>query len=324
MSVICSKCGQDAVYLRRYTSERLCKACLVQTTVDRVRKTINRNKMLEANDRIVVAISGGKDSAVLLDVMHRIERNYPGSELVPLTIDEGIKGYRDEALSAARKLAETLGLKLEVRSFHDMFDMALDDIVNTRDESKPLGACSYCGVLRRRAINTAALELRADVVATGHNMDDEAQTVMMNIMRGDGRRIGRTNKPRSSAIQGFIPRIKPIIELSERDVVAYAHHLNLPYHDIPCPYAVEACRNDIRLFLNEMEHKRPGTLTAILRSGESISDALLQEPKKYVTSTCLQCGSPTAADTCKACKLLDEISSRELSDKNGPKTRGST
>ncbi len=320
MSVICSKCGQDAVYLRRYTAERLCKACLVQTTADRVRKTINRNKMLEANDRIIIAVSGGKDSAVLLDIMHRIERNYPGSELIPLTIDEGIKGYRDESLGAARKLTEVLGLKLEVRSFHDMFGMALDEIVNTRAEGKPLGACSYCGVLRRRAINTAALELQADVVATGHNMDDEAQTVVMNIMRGDGLRIGRTNRPRSSAIQGFIPRIKPIIELSERDVVAYAHHLNLPYHDIPCPYASEAYRNDIRLFLNEMEHKRPGTLTAILRSGESISEALLQKPRKRVTSTCSQCGFPTTADICKACKLLNEISSRELHNKNGPKT----
>jgi len=323
MSAICSKCGQDAVYLRRYTAERLCKSCLAQTTIDRVRRTINRHKMLEKNDRIVVAVSGGKDSAVLLDVVHRIERNYSGSELIPLTIDEGIRGYRDEALGAARKLAETLDLKLEIRSFHDMFDMALDEIVSTRNESKPLGACSYCGVLRRHAINTAALELQADVVATGHNMDDEAQTVVMNIMRGDGRRIGRTNRPRSSTIQGFIPRVKPIIELSERDVVAYAHHLNLPYHDVPCPYAAEAYRNDIRMFLNEMEHKRPGTLTAILRSGEAISKVLIQGSEKHVPSTCSQCGFPTAAEICKACNLLNEISNRGLPDKNGPKTRGS-
>ena len=90
MSTDCSKCGKSAVYLRRYTAERLCGSCLVETSVDRVRKTINRSKMLRDDDRIAVAISGGKDSAVLLDILHRIEQNYPKSELIPLTIDEGI------------------------------------------------------------------------------------------------------------------------------------------------------------------------------------------------------------------------------------------
>ena len=86
----CSKCGKPAVYLRRYTSENLCGACLVNTTIDRVRKTINKHKMLNDKDRIVVAISGGKDSAVLLHILHKIESAYPASEIVPVTIDEGI------------------------------------------------------------------------------------------------------------------------------------------------------------------------------------------------------------------------------------------
>ena len=324
MSVKCSKCAQDAVYLRRYTNERLCKACLVQTTVERVRKTINHRKMLRDDDRIVVAISGGKDSAVLLEVMHRIEQNYPRSELIPLTIDEGIKGYRDQALPAAQSLAESLDLKLEVRSFDDLFQMSLDEMVMGRTEEESLGACSYCGVFRRRAINEAALELGADIVATGHNMDDEAQTIMMNMMRGDSRRIGRTNRPRDNAIPDLVPRVKPITELSERDVVVYAHHLNLPYHDVPCPYAAEAYRNDIRGFLNDMEHKRPGTLTAILRSGQAIADSLLRSSEKLVFETCSQCGSPTPSKICKTCRLLDAIRNRELSEEVGTKTRSSS
>ncbi len=312
MSVKCSKCGQEAVYLRRYTAERLCKTCLVQTTIDRVRRTINRQRMLKDDDRIVVAVSGGKDSAVLLEVLSRIEQNYPRSELIPLTIDEGIKGYRDQALPAAHSLAESLNLKLEVRSFRDLFDMTLDKMVSGRADEESLGACSYCGVFRRRALNETALELNADIVATGHNMDDEAQTIMMNMMRGDGRRIGRTNRPRDNAIPGLVPRIKPITELSERDVVAYAHHLDLPYHDAPCPYAVEAYRNDLRNFLNDMEYKRPGTLTAILRSGQAIADSLIQSSEKLVFETCSKCGSPTPSGICKTCRLLDELRERKL------------
>ena len=230
----CSKCGKPAVYLRRYTVERLCGTCLVKTTSDRVRRTINRHKMFQEEDRIVVAISGGKDSAVLLDILHRIEDNFPKSEIIPVTIDEGIKGYRNEALEAARELTKSLGHGLEVLSFQDLIGHSLDEIVEKRDESS-LGACSYCGVFRRRALNAAANELGADVIALGHNLDDEAQTVLMNIMRGDSKRIARTNVPRSRSIEGLVPRVKPVTEISERDIVAYAHQLNLVYHDVPGP-----------------------------------------------------------------------------------------
>ncbi len=302
----CSKCGKPAVYLRRYTSERLCGSCLVQTTLDRVRKTINRHKMFEEEDRIAVAISGGKDSAVLLDILYKIESNFPKSEIIPVIIDEGIQGYRNEALEAARVLTKTLNLPLEVLSLRDLIGHSLDEIVEKRNE-KSLGACSYCGVFRRRALNEAAQQLEVDVIATGHNLDDEAQTVLMNIMRGDSRRIVRTNVPRNRSIEGLIPRVKPISEISERDIVAYAHHLELVYHDAPCPYAGEAYRNDVRLFLNEMEHRRPGTLLAVLRSAEAMTAAFLDSPSTWTPVTCERCNMPSPTKLCKACEMLEEL-----------------
>lgn len=306
MSIECSKCGKPAVYLRKYTAEQLCKSCLVTTTLQRVQKTINRAKMLSEKDRIVAAISGGKDSAVLLDVLFKIEQDYPDTEIIPLTIDEGIRGYRDKALEAAEALSSKLDLKLEVRTFQDLFGRSLDEIIRLRKDAST-GACSYCGVLRRHAINTAAQELNADVVATGHNLDDEAQTVMMNMMRGDSKRIARANRSRSISFSGFVPRVKPIMELSERDIVAYTYHLDLPYHDVPCPYSEEAYRNDLRAFLNEMEYKRPGTLLAILRSAEAIAKAFEQTSAASEIRKCESCGTPTSMKICKACSLLREI-----------------
>lgn len=306
MTQKCSKCDFPAVYLRRYTSEALCKSCLIKTTLSRVRRTINRKKMLHRGDRVAVAISGGKDSAVLLDILHRIEDSFPDSELIPVTIDEGIKGYRDEALESAKTLARSLGLKLEVQSFEDMFGLSLDKIVQLRSDIT-VGACSYCGVLRRRALNTAAFGVGADVIATGHNLDDEAQTIMMNMMRGDSQRIVRTNRPRNKSIEGLVPRIKPILELSERDVVAYSHHLELPYHDVPCPYYREAMRNDLRDFLNEMEYKRPGTLLAILRSGEAITASLEPNTPALQSERCEKCGEVSSGRICKVCRLMDEL-----------------
>jgi uncharacterized protein (TIGR00269 family) len=265
--------------------------------------------MLQEEDRIAVAISGGKDSAVLLDILHKIESNFPKSEIVAVTIDEGIRGYRSEALDAARELTKTLGFDLEVFSFQDLIGHSLDEIVEKRDKSseRSLGACSYCGVFRRRALNEAAIELGADVIATGHNLDDEAQTVLMNIMRGDSKRIARTNVPRSRSIEGLIPRIKPITEISERDIVAYAHQLELVYHDVPCPYAGEAYRNDLRLFLNEMEHKRPGTLLAVLRSAETMTTVFLNSQSNWKPMACERCRMPSPSKVCKACEMLEEI-----------------
>ncbi len=309
MSIECSKCGESAVYLRRYTNERLCVSCLVKTTQDRVRRTINGQALLKEDDRIIVAVSGGKDSAVLLDILTRIESCFPKSEVIPLIIDEGIKGYRDRAREAAVKLADSLGHDLIVRTFSHYFGMSLDEMIKNRPPDS-LGACSYCGVFRRRALNQAAKELEGDVLATGHILDDEAQTIVMNILRGDTKRMARMNRPRERTMEGFVPRIKPLIQLSERDIVAYTHFLNLPYHDVPCPYASEAYRNDIRDFLNEMEHRRPGTLLAVLHSGEAISDAFCEAQSKGRAGTCQRCGEPTTGKLCKVCTMLQELGGR--------------
>ena len=156
-------------------------------------------------------------------------------------------------------------------------------------------------------MNDIARELHADVVATGHNLDDEAQTVIMNLMRGDGRRIARMNRSRDQVLDGFIPRVKPLSELSERDIVAYAYHVGLPYHDIPCPYSSEAFRNDLRAFLNQMEYKRPGTLLAVIHSAEDIAEILQRDSARDKTTNCERCGAPTASTICKTCEMLDSL-----------------
>lgn len=281
-----------------------------ESTLQRVRRTINKRKMFHREDTIAVAISGGKDSAVLLDILSRIEEDYPKTTLVPILIDEGIVGYRDKSLKAAKQLTGNLGLDLVIKSFKDLYGYTLDEIVRLRDEASGLGACSYCGVFRRKALNLAAKDVNADVIATGHILDDEAQTIMMNMMRGDSRRIARTNRSRDRPILGFVPRVKPLTEITERDVVAYAYHLGLPYHDVPCPYAGEAYRSDLREFLNRMEYKRPGTFLAILRSGDEIIRAFEQTTQKAEVQYCSICGEVSSGSVCKACALLAELNSR--------------
>ena len=150
-ATVCAACNRrEAFYFRRYSGEKLCKKCFVNSIEQRVRATISKYKMLDFDDRIVVAVSGGKDSISLLHILTKLERNYAKASLIAVTVDEGIRGYRDEALKIAAENCEKLGVKHYVFSFKELFDFSLDEIVDLQkkkgdDKTTP---CALCGVLR--------------------------------------------------------------------------------------------------------------------------------------------------------------------------------
>ncbi|MFQ6053782.1 MAG: ATP-binding protein, partial [Candidatus Bathyarchaeia archaeon] len=146
-------------------------------------RAISRFNMFEFDNRIALGVSGGKDSLNLLGILAGIEERFPRAELIAVSIDEGVGGYRDEALRLAREACRGLGVEHRILSFRALFGLTMDEIVERKVEG--LSACSYCGVLRRRALNQAARDVEADRLATAHNLDDMAQTVLLNLMRGD-------------------------------------------------------------------------------------------------------------------------------------------
>lgn len=297
MSRACTRCkSQLSTYFRPYSGERLCPDCFNETVTDRVKRTINKYKMFDFDSRIAVGISGGKDSLVLLRLLHQIEARQPKAELVAVCIDEGVSGYRDEALRLAQKNCDELDIEMHVISFKDLFDETMDEIAAKERE---LGACSYCGVLRRRALNEAARQVKADRLATGHNLDDMAQSVLLNVMRGDVKRIKAFN-PGGQELGEYIRRVKPLCEVPEKETTYYAFINNLDFQSLPCPYADEAMRSDARRFLNQMEHKRPGTKFTMYQTGLRIKS---QDPPERVVSTCRICGAPTTGDVCRSCQL---------------------
>ncbi len=148
--------------------------------------------MFDINDRIAVAVSGGKDSVSLLHVLSKIEADFPQSTLQAITVDEGIKGYRDEAVKNAEENCSQLGVKHLTVSFKETFGYTLDEIVKKTCNEK-MTPCAYCGVLRRRALNVAAKQVEAYKIATAHTLDDEIQTFLLNIVHGDPSRIARSN-----------------------------------------------------------------------------------------------------------------------------------
>ena len=262
--------------------------------------------MFSFDDRIAVAVSGGKDSISLLHILAKTEQSHPKSSLVAVTVDEGIKGYRDEALEIAAVNCRALGVEHHVVSFKRLFGFTLDEIISRMDSKgeRVLSACAYCGVLRRRALNVAAREVCADKVATAHTLDDEVQTGLMNIFRGDIARLAK-EKPVTDVVHPLLVRkVKPFCEVLERESTLYAFVKGFRFQDTPCPYASEALRNDVRVMLNRLEEKRAGTKFTVFKSLEQIRSALVSAVEKDKFGACVACGEPASGSLCRTCELL--------------------
>ncbi|MCL5876210.1 MAG: TIGR00269 family protein [Candidatus Bathyarchaeota archaeon] len=309
-ATLCTCCKRkEAFYFRQYSGERLCRKCFAASIEAKVRATITRHHMLRFDDHLAVAVSGGKDSLAILYILAKLRKHRPKTTLTAVTVDEGIKGYRDEALDIATKLCKKLEVPHHIVSFKELYGFSLDEIVaKAREKGQTeLTACAYCGVMRRRAINVGARQVKADKVATGHTLDDEAQTVLMNILRGDIARLAKEKPVTSEVHPLFVQKIKPFCEIPEKESALYAYVKKIDFQDTPCPYASEALRNDIRGMLNRMEEKHAGTKFTVARAIEKLRPAIEENLKKEDFKTCKECGEPSALERCKTCEMLHQI-----------------
>ncbi len=271
---------------------------------NKVRATISKYQMFKMNDRIVVAVSGGKDSISLLHILSKIETDFPKTALYAVTVDEGIKGYRDEAIKIAEKSCSQLGIEHLIVSFKNIFGYTLDEIVKKTCKGK-LTACTYCGVLRRRSLNIAARKVGANKIATAHTLDDEIQTFFLNIIRGDVSRIVRSSL--ISKHSNMVPRVRPFCEILERESALYAYMKHVQFQEMPCPYAGEALRNDVRNMVNRLEEKHPSMKYTIYRSMEKIRRIMETTIKESFLKECENCGEPTNAILCQTCQLIQTL-----------------
>ena len=265
--------------------------------------------MLSYNDHLAVAVSGGKDSLSLLHILAKLIKFRPKTSLTAVTVDEGIKGYRDEALDIAASNCRKLEIAHYIVSFKELYGFTLDEMIQRAREkgNTELTACAYCGVLRRKAINTGARQVKATKIATAHTLDDEVQTVLMNILRGDIARLAKEKPVTSEVHPLFVQKIKPFCEIPEKESALYAYVKKIQFQDTPCPYASEALRNDIRGMLNMMETKHAGTKFTVFRALERLRPALEETAKREAFKTCVECGEPSALDLCKTCELLRHV-----------------
>jgi len=266
--------------------------------------------MISPRERVAVAVSGGKDSVALKHLLAEYCKQ-KNCELVAITIDEGIKGYRDRSVTIARENAESLGVEHMVVGFEPTFGATLDKMVKLAKIKKTgLNPCTYCGVMRRSLLNQAARELEADKLATAHNLDDEVQAIMLNYVRADLSRLHRLG-PTYSPQKGFVPRIKPFREIPEKEVALYALLSGLNVYLAVCPYA-SGIHTEIRDFLNELETNHPNSKFMILRMFERIKPNIARVTPKFEMRRCELCGEQTSVNICKSCELLKGLGLKRL------------
>jgi uncharacterized protein (TIGR00269 family) len=299
MTIKCKKCTHDAIIFQKYSGMHLCKKHFVEDVERKIKLTIRQEYNIRKNDVIAVALSGGKDSSVVLYVMHKILGNRPDIEIVAISVDEGIAGYRSNTLEVAKNLTGMLGVRHIIRSFKEAHGVTMDELAALEREK---GACSYCGVLRNNILNRAALDIGAIKLVTGHNLDDEAQTVLLNHLRGDVERMVRFSQP--AAVEGLVLRAKPLRNIPEKEVALYALVNSLPVDFSECPYAGEALRGEVREMLNNFEIKHPGTKYSLLRGFDKLAGALAKELPPAKIEKCRICGETCTEDVCQTCKLL--------------------
>jgi uncharacterized protein (TIGR00269 family) len=296
----CSKCDSPAVISRGRSGVQLCERHFIEDFEQKAERTLLMERTAADGDRIAVAVSGGKDSTALLYVLNRILAG-GDIELFAITVDEGIEGYRDDTITAARRIANDLGVDHEIVSFRDEYGFDLDRIVEGRDAAP----CTYCGVFRKSALNRAAKRLGATKVAIGHNLDDEVQSIMMNYMKGDIERLMRFRPRRIQP--GLIPRIKPLREVPEKEIALYCMVNGIYTESRECPYAHLSLRADVRDMMNRLENLYPGTKHSTLKGFERFLERAGGRWTQMDLASCNICGEPCVKDVCKACELLGRL-----------------
>lgn len=298
---VCDKCGDPRIIIKRKQSGQiLCQECFIRMTQDKVLRDIRRQNLVDKGDKVLVALSGGKDSVMVLDILNNL-RERKIIDLVAVTIDEGICGYREEGVDIARKNAELWGVKHRVVSFKDYVGRTLDEIMV---DSTDRNACTYCGVFRRWILNQVAREEGATKIATGHNLDDEAQSILMNYMEGNIQNLTRIGIKSESSYDGFTVKIKPLREIPEKETALYVVARDLPVHLAGCPYAGDSFRAKVRDFLKEISLDHPTIMYSTLRGFDKIKPVLKKEfSRKNHTGECTECGEPASGQFCKACSF---------------------
>lgn len=293
----CRVCRGPAIIDLRRHNANFCAEHLLKFCRDQVAKAIKEHDMLKPEDRALVAVSGGKDSLAIWDLL--VELGYQADGLY---IGLGIGDYSDTSGDYARDFANKRGLKLIEVDIRNEYGY---DIPNGSRAAKR-APCSACGLSKRHLFDKAAHEGGYDVLVTGHNLDDEAAVLFGNVLHWKTEYLGR-QQPVLEARDGFPKKVKPLVRLSEREMAAYCIVSGIDYIVDECPMAAGNRHLGYKEALNQIEKTSPGAKHTfyhgfLARAAEQFTDEAVESREEL--ESCTSCGAPTTAGECAFCRLV--------------------
>ncbi|MBI1934833.1 TIGR00269 family protein [Candidatus Woesearchaeota archaeon] len=309
-------CCNNKPIFESYDGNRLCKIHFNAYLEGKVFKTIRQFELLDKEENLGVAISGGKDSLTVLSILKRLSMQNPNIKICAIAIDEGIAGYRDRTLATAQEFCDKNNIRLHIFSYKEEFGLSLDEMLKILNV-KP---CTICGIFRRYLLNKKSKELKLTKLATGHNLDDECQSILMNQMRNDMKASARLG-PKVGMVQDekFVQRIKPLYLCAEKEVTTYAFLNRMLDSFNECPNAIHSYRAQVRDMLNVMEQKFLGTKYSIVNSFIQMLPMLKEKFSCGAIKVCSRCSEPCSKDICNACVYLERLKNKAVSSLIEPK-----
>ena len=307
---------KDPVYVYKLQNgKKLTAIEFINYFEDKVFKTIRRFSLFSLDDKLVVAASGGKDSITVLYLTHKyLKKKNLQKNVEALAIDEGIADYRDHTISFLRQFCSDLEIPLYVHSYKEKYTKSLDESVATiREKGKNISPCNICGTFRRNSLNTGARDLGATKLVTGHNMDDEAQNILLNIFKNNFKILARLG-PFNGIVgdEKFVPRVKPLYMCTEKEVRLYTILKGFDVGFDECPYTRGSFRENIADMINELEDKHKGVKNSIVNFYLETQGALQEMYVNNVSESdsvtyCTRCGEPSQREVCNTCFMQELI-----------------
>ena len=294
----CRRCGAKAILAMPRHNTAVCKDCLNTYILDQVRRAISDQRMFSLSDRVLVAVSGGKDSLVLWDILMRL-----GYQTAGLHIQQGIGDYSDHSHQKTVAFAQSRGAELIVHSLKEEEGAGVLELAELSNRAP----CSACGVMKRYNFNKIALNGGFDVLATGHNLDDEAARLLGNILHWQDDYLAKQSPALPKTHEKLVKKVKPLYRLAEREITAYAIAHGIDYIIEECPMSIGSKLLIYKDALNRLEAESPGTKQFFYLG------FLERQPPEAIAAAdenlkaCERCGQPTTAAICSYCRLVERV-----------------
>lgn len=297
----CKNCIEKPVYVT-LTNIKLCKNCFIKYFEKKVFKTISKFKLIKPNDKLLVGFSGGKDSTTILYLLKKYKEKFP-FEIEAIIVDEGIKDYRSSNLKNVKDFCKSLNIKLNITSYQDFFGFRLDNLIKkVKKKDINYSACRICGTLRRYLFNKFAKKNGFTKVVTGHNLDDEAQNVLLNVYKNNYGVLKRLG-PITQSNQYFVQKIKPLYLLTEKEVTIYTVLNDFKVDFTRCPNSEDSFRKFMSDQIDNVEDSYNGSKNSIVQFLLNLKEdiSFLKEDENIVLKKCKICKEASQKEICSSC-----------------------